>query len=85
VSLEKQAEMRAQQEKQLVPEFLLQGTLCCVNQAGASRVIKPKLPEGVQIDVLVPSDENLYARVNPARHGSIFELNAQDVNRFKTL
>jgi hypothetical protein len=34
--------------------------------------------EDVQIDVLVPSDENLYARVNPARNGSIYELNAQD-------
>lgn len=39
----------------LVPE-LLQGTLAGgVNQAGAIRGIKPKLPEGVQIDVLVPS------------------------------
>lgn len=50
------------------------------------RAIKPKLPEGVQIDVLVPSDENLYARVNPARNGSIYELNAQDgtvLRRFK--
>jgi hypothetical protein len=65
---------------------LLQGTLACgVNQAGAIRVIKPKLPEGVPIDVLVPSDENLYARVNPARNGSIYELNAPGWNRFKTL
>jgi len=57
-----------------------------VNEAGAIRVIKPKLPEGVQIDVLVPSDKNLYARVNPASNGSIYELNPQDgtvLRRFK--
>ena len=35
---------------------MLQGTLAGgVNQAGAIRGIKPKLHEGVQIDVLVPS------------------------------
>jgi outer membrane protein assembly factor BamB len=36
--------------------------------------------------VLVPSDENLDARVNPAGNGSIYELNAQDgtvLRRFK--
>jgi hypothetical protein len=49
---------------------LLQGTLAGgVNQAGAIRGIKPELPEGVQIDVLVPS----------------YELNAPDGNRFKML
>ena len=40
----------------------------------------------MQIDVPVPSDENLYARVNPARNGSIYEWNAQDgtvLRRFK--
>ncbi|MGA8430415.1 MAG: hypothetical protein WB729_11385 [Candidatus Sulfotelmatobacter sp.] len=46
-----------------------------VNEAGAVRVIKPDLPEGVQIDKLIPSDGNLYARVN--EQGSIYELNAQ--------
>jgi len=49
-----------------------------VNEAGAIRAIQPKLPNGVQISMLVPSDENLYARVNEIRDGSIYELNAQD-------
>ena len=57
-----------------------------VNEAGAIRVIKPKLPEDVRIEMLVPSDENLYARVNPASNGSLYELNPQDgtvLRRFK--
>jgi hypothetical protein len=49
-----------------------------VNEAGAIRVIQPKLPEDVRIDTLVPSDENLYAQVNPANDGSVYELNGQD-------
>ena len=46
-----------------------------INEAGAVRVMKPDLPEGAQIDKLIPSDENLYARVD--EHGSIYELNRQ--------
>jgi hypothetical protein len=49
-----------------------------VNEAGAIRAVEPRLPEGMQISRLVPSDENLYARVNEIRDGSIYELNAQD-------
>lgn len=49
-----------------------------VNQAGAMRAIKPKLPEGMQINMLIPSDENLYALTDETRDGSIYELNAHD-------
>ena len=49
-----------------------------VNEAGAIRAIKPKLPDGVQINTLVPSGENLYARVTEIQDGSIYELTAQD-------
>jgi hypothetical protein len=49
-----------------------------VNEAGAIRTIQPKLPEGVQINTLVPSDENLYARVTEVQDGSIYELNTQE-------
>ena len=49
-----------------------------INEAGAVREIKPHLPEGVQINMLVPSDENLYARMNEIQDGSIYELNLQD-------
>ncbi len=49
-----------------------------VNEAGAIRAIQPKLPEGVQINMLVPSDENLYARVTEIKDGSIYELTPQD-------
>ncbi len=49
-----------------------------VNGAGAMRAIKPKLPEGMQINMLIPSDENLYALTNETRDGSIYELNAHD-------
>jgi hypothetical protein len=65
---------------------LLQGTLACgVNQAGAIRVIKPKLPEGVQIDVLVPSDENLYAPREPGSQWLHLRIERPGWNRFKTL
>lgn len=49
-----------------------------VNEAGAIRSIRPRLPEGVQINMLIPSDENVYARVNQVSGGSIYELNSQD-------
>jgi hypothetical protein len=49
-----------------------------VNEAGAIRVIKPKLHDGVQIEMLVPSDENIYVRLKDTRHGAIYELSPQD-------
>lgn len=49
-----------------------------VNEAGAIREIKPKLPDGVEIDTLIPSDENLFARVRDINYGSIYELNPQN-------
>jgi len=48
-----------------------------VNEAGAVRVIKPDLTQGVQIDKLIPSDGNLYARVNEQGSISFYELNRQ--------
>jgi hypothetical protein len=45
-----------------------------VSQGGAIRVIKTKLPGGAQIDALIPSDNNLYARVDGPRIRTIYEL-----------
>jgi len=49
-----------------------------VNEAGAVREIKPKLPEGMQINSLIPSDGNLYAQIDGFKNGLIYELNPQD-------
>jgi hypothetical protein len=49
-----------------------------VNEAGAVRQINPKLPDGVEIDTLIPSEENLFARVHDIHNGSIYELNPQN-------
>lgn len=49
-----------------------------VNEAGAIRAIQPKLPAGAQINMLIPSDENLYARVTEIQDGSIYELSTQE-------
>jgi hypothetical protein len=57
-----------------------------VSEAGAIRVIRPKLPEGVFIETLIPSDGNLYARVTEIANGSIYELNPKSgavVRRFR--
>jgi hypothetical protein len=56
-----------------------------VNEAGVLRVVKPHLPEGVQVDMLIPSDENLYAYLGELREGSIYELNAQDGTVYQTI
>lgn len=49
-----------------------------VSEGGAIRVMRPKLPPGTQIEGLIESDQNLYARVNPTKDGSIFELNPRN-------
>ena len=49
-----------------------------INEAGAIRAIKPKLPSGMQIETLVPSDENIYVRTKDISAGAIYELNPQD-------
>lgn len=49
-----------------------------IDEAGAIRVIKPKLLPGTQIETLVPSDRNLYIRMKDVRDGAIYELNPQD-------
>ncbi len=49
-----------------------------VNEAGMIRAVHPKLPKDMQIDTLIPSDQNLYALVNSKDNGAIYELNAQD-------
>lgn len=48
-----------------------------VSEGGAIKVLHTRLPEGVQINMLIPSDENLYARVGQIHDGSIYELDAQ--------
>jgi len=57
-----------------------------VSEAGEIRAIHPELPKETQIEGLIASDQNLYARVNPKDEGSIYELNAHDgtvVRRFE--
>jgi hypothetical protein len=49
-----------------------------VSEAGEIRAIHPALPKEMQIEGVIASDQNLYARVNPASDGSIYELNAHD-------
>lgn len=49
-----------------------------VSEAREIRAIRPALPKEMQIEGLIGSDQNLYARVNPASDGSIYELNAHD-------
>jgi hypothetical protein len=49
-----------------------------VSEAGTVRPIRPKLPEGVQVKTLIPSDENLYAQADDVGGELIYELNAQD-------
>jgi hypothetical protein len=46
-----------------------------IKESGAIRVIRPRLPREAQIDTLIPSDTNLFARVNEPGGGSIYELN----------
>src|SRR6185437_8364133 len=45
-----------------------------VSESGAVRVIKPKLRDGLKIDMLIPSDQNLYGRMSDTKDGSIFEF-----------
>lgn len=51
--------------------------LLLVSEGGGIRAVRPKLPEENQIAMLIPSDENLYARVDGSGAGSIYELDAQ--------
>lgn len=49
-----------------------------VNEAGAIRPIAARLPDGAQINNLLPSDEQLYARINEMGDGSIYEFSSLD-------
>jgi hypothetical protein len=49
-----------------------------VNEGGEITAIPTKLPKDTRIEGLIASDLNLYARVNPATDGSIFEIGAHD-------
>lgn len=49
-----------------------------VNEGGAITAIPIKLPHGTQIDGLIPSEQNFYARVSPTTDGSIYEIGAQE-------
>lgn len=48
-----------------------------VRESGAIRAIRPKLPEGVQVASLIPSDGNLFALVNDKKTALIYELDTQ--------
>jgi hypothetical protein len=55
-----------------------------VNEAGAIRPIPTKLPEGIQIHALIPSDYGLYARGN--ERDTVYELSPHDgtvIRRYK--
>lgn len=57
-----------------------------VSETGVIRAIKPKLPDGIQINLLIPSDENLYALVNDKSDGPVYEVSEKDggiVRRFQ--
>jgi hypothetical protein len=57
-----------------------------VNAGGAITAIPVKLPRGTQIEGLIASDQNVYARVNPATEGSIYEIDGNEgrvVRRFE--
>jgi hypothetical protein len=57
-----------------------------VNEAGEIRPVHLRLAKDTQIEGIVPSDQNLFARVAPTTDGSIYELNAEDgrvLKRFK--
>jgi len=49
-----------------------------VNEGGVIRAIPLKLPKGTQVEGLIVSNSNLYARVSPGDDGSIYEIGAQD-------
>jgi hypothetical protein len=49
-----------------------------VSESGAIRLIRPKLPADIQIDMIVPSDKDLYARVNDRSRGSIYRLDLRN-------
>jgi hypothetical protein len=49
-----------------------------VNEGGAISAVPTKLPKSMTIDALIASDQHLYARVNPATDGSIYEIAAHD-------
>jgi len=57
-----------------------------VNEAGAIREIRPRLLEGLRVESLIPSDGNLYARVNDSG-APIYELDEETgtpLKRFMT-
>jgi hypothetical protein len=56
-----------------------------VNEAGAIRAINPTLPEATRIDMLIPSDHNLYGMAGELRNASIYELNPQDGSTLRVL
>jgi|SRR5450432_313265 hypothetical protein len=49
-----------------------------VSEAGTVRSLSPRLPRSVQIDMLIPSESNLYARVRDADGWSIYEINSRN-------
>src|ERR1700685_429714 len=59
-----------------------------VSEAGSARPIGPRLPEGIQIKMLIASDGAPYARVGETSKGSIYELSSEDgavIRRFEVV
>ena len=48
-----------------------------VEESGAIRLIRPKLPRNLSIDMLISSDKDLYARLSRPGGGTIYELDYQ--------
>jgi hypothetical protein len=49
-----------------------------ISEGGEIRAIHPKLPKGTQIEGVIESDEDLFARINPVTDASVYELDLHD-------
>jgi hypothetical protein len=49
-----------------------------IDPGGGVHVIRPELRKGLRISMLIPSDNNLYGRMNDTSSGSIYEFNPGD-------
>lgn len=58
--------------------YLTVGAIDLASTSGAITAIRPQLPKDTQIEGLITSDLSLYARVNSATDGAIYEISAHD-------
>jgi hypothetical protein len=49
-----------------------------VNEAGEIRTILPKLPQGMLVNEVIPSDQGLYVQINAPPDGLLDEISEQD-------